>query len=36
MRVRHDRVDGDGKVTIRHRGKLHHIGYSWPGSTSAC
>jgi transposase InsO family protein len=26
MRVRHDRVDGDGKVTIRHRGKLHHIG----------
>jgi transposase InsO family protein len=26
MRVRRDRVDGDGKVTIRHRGKLHHIG----------
>jgi hypothetical protein len=26
MRVRHDRVDSDGKVTLRHRGKLHHIG----------
>lgn len=26
MRVRHDRVDNDGKVTIRHRSKLHHIG----------
>jgi transposase InsO family protein len=26
MRVRHDRVDNDGKVTLRHRGKLHHIG----------
>jgi hypothetical protein len=25
-RVRHDRVDGDGKVTIRYRSKLHHIG----------
>lgn len=26
MRVRHDRVDHDGKVTIRHSGKLLHIG----------
>jgi transposase InsO family protein len=25
-RVRHDRVDRDGKVTIRYRSKLHHIG----------
>jgi len=25
-RVRHDRVDGDGKVTLRYRGKLHHVG----------
>ena len=26
LRVRHDRVDNDGSVTIRYRGKLHHIG----------
>jgi transposase InsO family protein len=25
-RVRHDRVDRDGKVTIRYRSKLHHVG----------
>jgi len=25
-RVRHDRVDADGKVTLRHAGKLYHIG----------
>jgi hypothetical protein len=24
--VRHDKVDRDGSVTIRYRGKLHHIG----------
>jgi transposase InsO family protein len=25
-RVRHDRVDADGKVTLRYRGRLHHVG----------
>jgi transposase InsO family protein len=25
-RVRHDQVDNTGKVTLRHNGKLHHIG----------
>jgi hypothetical protein len=25
-RIRHDRVDKAGSVTIRHNGKLHHIG----------
>ena len=26
LRVRHDKVDKDGSVTIRYAGKLHHIG----------
>ena len=26
FRVRHDRVDKSGTVTLRHNGKLHHIG----------
>jgi hypothetical protein len=26
VRVRRDRVDRNGKLTLRHRGKLHHIG----------
>jgi len=26
LRVRHDKVDGHGKVTIRYKSKLHHIG----------
>ena len=25
-RVRHDRVDNSGCVTLRHNGRLHHIG----------
>jgi hypothetical protein len=25
-RVRHDRIDKHGSVTVRHRSKLHHIG----------
>nr|MBA2443909.1 IS481 family transposase [Nocardioidaceae bacterium] len=25
-RIRHDRVDKAGSVTIRHNGRLHHIG----------
>ena len=25
-RLRHDRIDRNGKITIRHRGRLHHIG----------
>ena len=26
VRVRRDRIDRTGKVTLRHRGRLHHIG----------
>lgn len=26
FRVRHDTVDGDGKVTLRYDSRLHHIG----------
>jgi transposase InsO family protein len=26
VRVRHDKIHRDGKVTLRHRGRLHHIG----------
>ena len=26
FRVRHDKVDGQGKVSLRHDSKLHHIG----------
>jgi hypothetical protein len=26
LRVRHDKVDKDGSVTLRHKSKLHHIG----------
>jgi hypothetical protein len=26
VRVRRDRIDGNGKVTLRHRTRLHHIG----------
>ena len=29
-RVRHDKVDRAGKVTLRYRGKLHHIGIGRP------
>jgi transposase InsO family protein len=29
-RIRHDRVDKAGKVTLRHNGKLHHIGIGRP------
>ena len=29
-RVRHDRVDKAGKVTLRHNGRLHHIGIGRP------
>lgn len=25
-RLRHDTVDGYGKITLRHKGRLHHIG----------
>jgi len=25
-RVRRDRIDGGGAVTLRHKGRLHHIG----------
>src|SRR5581483_4326056 len=25
-RIRHDRIDDAGKVTLRHAGRLHHIG----------
>jgi len=26
LRVRHDKIDKDGSVTLRYRSKLHHIG----------
>ena len=26
VRVRRDRIDNNGKVTLRHRTRLHHIG----------
>jgi hypothetical protein len=26
VRVRKDRIDNNGKVTLRHRTRLHHIG----------
>ena len=29
-RVRHDKVDAGGSVTLRHKGKLHHIGIGCP------
>ena len=29
-RVRHDRVDKSGSVTLRHKGRLHHIGVGHP------
>lgn len=29
-RVRHDKVDRGGSVTLRHKGKLHHIGVGCP------
>jgi hypothetical protein len=29
-RVRHDKVDVGGSVTLRHKGKLHHIGIGCP------
>ena len=30
VRVRHDKVHRDGKITLRHRGRLHHIGIGKP------
>jgi hypothetical protein len=34
FRVRRDRVDADGKLTIRHNSRLHHIGMGrrWSGT----
>jgi transposase InsO family protein len=29
-RIRHDKVDRGGSVTLRHKGKLHHIGVGYP------
>jgi hypothetical protein len=29
-RIRHDRVDTNGSVTVRHNGRLHHIGIGRP------
>jgi len=25
-RLRHDTIDADGKLTVRHAGRLHHVG----------
>lgn len=30
MRVRRDRIDKNGKLTLRHRTRLHHIGVGRP------
>ena len=37
-RIRHDKVDRSGSVTLRHKGKLHHIGVGRPtrGGGSSC
>jgi hypothetical protein len=34
FRVRRDRVDADGKLTLRHNSRLHHIGIGrrWSGT----
>jgi hypothetical protein len=34
FRVRTDRVDRDGKLTLRHNSRLHHIGigHDWAGT----
>jgi Integrase core domain len=34
FRVRRDRIDTDGKLTLRHNSRLHHIGIGrrWPGT----
>jgi hypothetical protein len=34
FRVRRDRVDTDGKLTLRHNSRLHHIGIGrrWSGT----
>lgn len=29
VRVRHDRIDKGGKVTLRHAGRMYHIGVGW-------
>ena len=33
-RVRHDRVDNAGKVTLRHHGRLFHIGIGRPHAST--
>jgi len=35
FRVRRDRVDADGKLTLRHNSRLHHIGIGrrWAGTS---
>ena len=35
VRVRRDRVDRNGKLTLRHRGRLHHIGVGRAHSNTA-
>lgn len=37
-RVRHDRVDKAGSVTLRHNSRLHHIGAgrTHAGTSSSC
>ena len=34
FRVRRDRIDADGKLTLRHNSRLHHIGigHRWAGT----
>jgi hypothetical protein len=35
LRIRHDKVDTCGKLTLRHEGKLRHIGVGAPFQRSA-
>jgi Integrase core domain len=29
-RIRHDKVDPSGSVTLRYKGKMHHVGVGYP------
>jgi Integrase core domain len=36
FRIRHDRVDATGKVTLRYAGKLRHLGIGGPTKDATC
>jgi transposase InsO family protein len=35
QRIRRDRIDTSGVVTLRYNGRLHHIGWKYPGLTDS-